>query len=298
MHRLIASGVLVMVVYAVTLIVGTAIAAPNAFTGLAQYFSPQYYSELYGGITGNWQDLGQLFTQLQSTLFWKIFLGIIIIIPTIYLLHFMIVGAKKFSHDGPEILFFNKFTRIVHWIGAPFFILLVVTGLLIIFGAFFGGGAPIRLARDIHIISAMVFAVIAVLMFLIWIKDMFPAPYDILWIFILGGYLSKKKKPVPAGKFNAGQKAWFWLATVGGGVMAYTGYTIWGMGSAGADLDTVRLFTIIHNVLGMVLISLVLTHIYMSLFAIKGSLQSMITGYKSKEEVDILHSRYKDLVRP
>jgi formate dehydrogenase subunit gamma len=293
MHRLIASGVLVMVVYAVTLIVGTAIAAPNAFTGLAQYFSPQYYSELYGGITGNWQDLGQLFTQLQSTLFWKIFLGIIIIIPTIYLLHFMIVGAKKFSHDGPEILFFNKFTRIVHWIGAPFFILLVVTGLLIIFGAFFGGGAPIRLARDIHIISAMVFAVIAVLMFLIWIKDMFPAPYDILWIFILGGYLSKKKKPVPAGKFNAGQKAWFWLATVGGGVMAYTGYIIWGMGSAGADLDTVRLFTIIHNVLGMVLISLVLTHIYMSLFAIKGSLQSMITGYKSKEEVDILHSRYK-----
>jgi formate dehydrogenase subunit gamma len=293
MHRLIASGVLVMVVYAVTLIVGTAIAAPNAFTGLAQYFSPQYYSELYGGITGNWQDLGQLFTQLQSTLFWKIFLGIIIIIPTIYLLHFMIVGAKKFSHDGPEILFFNKFTRIVHWIGAPFFILLVVTGLLIIFGAFFGGGAPIRLARDIHIISAMVFAVIAVLMFLIWIKDMFPAPYDILWIFILGGYLSKKKKPVPAGKFNAGQKAWFWLATVGGGVMAYTGYIIWGMGSAGADLDTVRLFTIIHNVLGMVLISLVLTHIYMSLFAIKGSLQSMITGYKPKEEVDILHSRYK-----
>ena len=68
MQRLIASGVLVMVVYAVTLIVGTAIAAPNAFTGLAQYFSPQYYGELYGGITGNWQEFGQLFTQLQSTL--------------------------------------------------------------------------------------------------------------------------------------------------------------------------------------------------------------------------------------
>ncbi len=66
MQRLIASGVLVMVVYAVTLIVGTAIAAPNAFTGLAQYFSPQYYGELYGGITGNWQEMGQLFTQLQS----------------------------------------------------------------------------------------------------------------------------------------------------------------------------------------------------------------------------------------
>jgi formate dehydrogenase subunit gamma len=161
---------------------------------------------------------------------------------------------------------------------------------LIIFGAIFGGGAPIRLARHIHIINAMVFAVIAVFMFLIWVKDMFPTFYDIKWIFILGGYLSKKKKPVPAGKFNAGQKAWFWLATVGGGIMAYTGYIIWGMNG---DLDTVRLYTIVHNVLGMVLISLFLTHLYMSLFAIKGSLHSMISGYKPKEEVDILHSRYK-----
>ena len=59
------------------------------------------------------------------------------------------------------------------------------------------------------------------------------------------------------------------------------------------DLDTVRLYAIIHNVLGMVLLSLFLTHLYMSLFAIKGSLHSMISGYKPKEEVDILHSRYK-----
>jgi len=290
MQRLIASGVLVMVVYAVTMILGTAIAAPNAFTGLAQYFSPQYYSDMYGGITGNWQEMGELFTQLQSDVFWKIFLGIITIVPAVFFLHFIIVGAKKFSHDGPEILFFNLFARIVHWIGALSFILLVITGLLIIFGSFFGGGAPIRLARNIHIISAIVFAPAAVFMFLIWVKDMFPAPHDILWILILGGYLSKKKKPVPAGKYNAGQKAWFWLATAGGGFMAYTGYIIWGMG---ADLDTVRLYAILHNVLGMALVTFTLTHIYMSLFAIKGSLNSMITGYKPKEEVDILHSRYK-----
>jgi len=292
MQRLIASGVLVMVVYAVTLVVGAAVAAPGAFTGLAQYFSPQYYGELYGGITGNWRELGQLFTQLQSNVFWKVFLGVITIIPTVFLLHFVIVGAKKFSHDGEKILFFNAFTRFIHWIGAISFIFLIVTGLLIIFGAFFGGGTPIRLARNIHIISAVVFAADVIFMFLIWVKDMFPAPYDIMWIFILGGYLSKKKKPVPAGKFNAGQKAWFWLATAGSGVMAYTGYIIWGMGPA-TDLDTVRLYTIIHNVLGMVLVAMTITHVYMSLFAIKGSLDSMITGYKPKEEVDILHSRYK-----
>ena len=290
MRRLIASGVLIMIVYAAVMVISTAIAAPTSMDGFTQFFSPENYGELYGGITGDWQKLGQPFTQLQSELFWKIFLGVITVIPGVFLLHFLIVGAKSFAHDGPQILFFNFFTRIVHWIGAISFALLVITGLLIIFGAIFGGGAPIRLARHIHIINAMVFAVIAVFMFLIWVKDMFPTFYDIKWIFILGGYLSKKKKPVPAGKFNAGQKAWFWLATVGGGAMAYTGYIIWGMNG---DLDTVRLYTIVHNVLGMVLIALFLTHLYMSLFAIKGSLHSMISGYKPKEEVDILHSRYK-----
>ncbi|MGI9537931.1 MAG: formate dehydrogenase subunit gamma [Desulfocapsaceae bacterium] len=290
MRRLIASGVLIMIVYAAVMVISTAIAAPTSMDGFTQFFSPEHYGELYGDITGDWQKVGQPFTQLQSELFWKIFLGVITVIPVVFLLHFLIVGAKSFAHDGPQILFFNFFTRIVHWIGAISFALLVITGLLIIFGAIFGGGAPIRLARHIHIINAMIFGVIAVFMFLIWVKDMFPTFYDIKWIFILGGYLSKKKKPVPAGKFNAGQKAWFWLATVGGGVMAYTGYIIWGMN---VDLDTVRLYTIVHNVLGMVLISLFLTHLYMSLFAIKGSLHSMISGYKPKEEVDILHSRYK-----
>lgn len=283
MKRLIMSGVLVMVVYAITLIIGTAIAAPA-------FFSPQMYGELYGGITGDWQQFGQLFTELQSQWFWKVFLGVITVIPAIFLLHYLIIGAKSFSHDGPDILFFPAFTRLIHWIGAISFSLLVITGLLIIFGAYLGGGAPIRMARYIHIICAIIFAVDAVFMFLVWVKDMLPTLYDIKWMFIIGGYLSKKKKPVPAGKFNAGQKAWFWLATAGGGVMAFTGFYIWGMKG---DLDTIRLYVIIHNVLGMVLISLFLTHLYMSLFAIKGSLHSMISGYKPKEEVDILHSRYK-----
>ena len=36
-------------------------------------------------------------------------------------------------------------------------------------------------------------------------------------------HLNKNKKPVPAGRFNAGQKTWFWLATLGGVVMIGTG---------------------------------------------------------------------------
>lgn len=251
--------------------------------------SADYFHELIGFVTGNWQEFGQLFTTLQGQWFSKIFLAIIVAVPGIFLLHYLIVGAKHFDHDGEKILFFPLFIRVVHLIAAISFSLLVITGLVIIFGRYFGGGALIRFARYTHLGAAMIFVLPGLLMFISWFKDMLPKLYDISWMLMLGGYLSKQKKPVPAGKFNAGQKMYFWIATAGGGVMAYTGYIIWGMGAA---LDTVRLFAIIHNVLGMFIVTFYLTHVYMSVFAIAGSLESMKTGYKPKEEVDILHSRY------
>ncbi len=248
-----------------------------------------YYSQLQSVITGDWQQYGQLFTTLQGQWFSKIFLWIIIAVPLVFLLHYLIIGAKHFDHDGEQIYFFSLFARLVHLVAAISFSLLVVTGLLIIFGASFGGGGLIRGARYVHIVSAIVFVIPGLMMFIMWLKDMLPQLHDIHWMFIMGGYLSKEKKPVPAGKFNAGQKMYFWFATLGGGIMAYTGYVIWGFG---APLDNVRIFAMIHNVLGMGIVAFYLTHVYMSVFAIAGSLNSMKTGYKPKDEVDILHSRY------
>lgn len=262
----------------------------QALAGLSAGSSADYFDTLIGSITGNWQNYGQLFTTLQGQWFGKIFLVIITAVPAAFLLHYLIVGAKHFDHDGEQILFFPLFTRVVHFFAAVSFSLLVITGLMVIFGNYLGGGAFIRWARYTHLVSAIVFVVPGVIMFFMWLKDMLPQVHDIAWMFILGGYLSKKKKPVPAGKFNAGQKMYFWFATFGGGVMAYTGYIIWGMG---ADIETVRLYAIIHNILGMGILVFYLTHVYMSVFAIAGSLESMKTGYKPKEEVDILHSRYK-----
>jgi len=262
----------------------------GASVGLPAGSSADYYQMMIDLVSGHWQKYGQLFTALQGQWFGKVFLTVITVIPAIFLLHYLIIGAKHFSHDGEQIYFFNLFNRIVHFIAAVSFSLLVITGLLTIFGSFFGGGTFIRTARTVHLLSAIVFVIPCLLMFIMWVRDMLPKSYDLVWMFMLGGYLSKEKKPVPAGKFNGGQKGYFWFATLGGAVMAYTGYIIWGFG---ADLDTIRLYTIIHNFLGAAIVAFYLTHVYMSVFAIAGSLQSMKTGYKSRDEVDILHSRYK-----
>lgn len=272
--------------------VGVAVAAQGgqSFAGPVPGSVSDYYDNLIGFISGDWQNFGRMFTTLQDQWFWKVFLGIVTAVPAVFLLHYLIVGAKHFDHDGEQILFFSLFVRIIHFIAALSFSLLVVTGLMIVFGSFFGGGSLIRIARYVHIVSALVFVIPGLCMFIVWVKDMLPQLHDIAWIFILGGYLSKKKKPVPAGKFNAGQKMYFWFATLGGGIMAFTGYYIWGMGTS---VDMVRIYAMIHNVLGMGIVAFYFTHVYMSVFAIAGSLESMKTGYKPKEEVDILHSRYK-----
>jgi len=261
-----------------------------AISGLSAGSTADYYKSVMGNIAGNWQEYGQLFTTLQEQWFWKIFLAIITVIPGIFLLHYIVIGAMHFSHDGEQIYFFTLLNRIVHVIAAISLTLLVITGLLTIFGSVFGGGSFIRSARTVHLVSAIVFVIPCFLMFIMWFKDMLPRLYDISWMLMLGGYLSREKKPVPAGKFNGGQKMYFWFATIGGAVMAYTGYIIWGFG---ANLDTIRLYTIIHNFLGAVIVAFYLTHVYMAVFAIAGSLESMKTGYKSKDEVDILHSRYE-----
>jgi formate dehydrogenase subunit gamma len=58
------------------------------------------------------------------------------------------------------------------------------------------------------------------------------------------------------------------------------------------QIDFLRLSAIVHNILGMAVAALFFTHIYMSMFAIKGAIHSMITGDKEEEEVEILHSTY------
>ncbi len=250
-----------------------------------------YFGELIGIITGDWQKYGGLFTYLQGNeYFMYVFLGIITIIPVIFALHLAIVGAKHFDHGGNQILFFPLFARIIHFIAAASFSALTITGLLIVTGHFFGGGPFIRLARYIHIFAAITATPAVLCMLIIWFKDMLPALCDIKWIFILGGYLSKKKVPIPAKKFNAGQKMWYWCAIPGGLLMLATGYIIWGFG---AQLDYVRIAVMVHNVLGMIIVAFFLTHCYMSIFAIAGSLESMKTGYKPEEEVHILHSLHK-----
>lgn len=238
--------------------------------------------------------LGQLFTFLQNGYFALIFLAIIIAVPSVFALHYLIIGPKRFSHEGKKIRIFSGFNIFIHWAAGVPFVLLCITGLLMVFGDKLGGGAFIRFARDVHGLSTILFAIFGPVMFLMWVRHATFKMYDIDWMLILGGYLSKEKRPIPAHKFNAGQKMWFWVCTVGGFFMVYSGYVMF---FQNAGINTLRLMVILHNVVGFAIVALLMTHIYMAAFAIEGALHAILDGHAGEEELAILHSfYYKDLV--
>ena len=256
----------------------------------------------------SWHKFGALFVYIQTHWINILFLIVLLAIPTIFFLHYKIIGPQIFSHKGRKFLIFPPWQRVVHWIAAAGFILLVPTGFLIIYAKFFGGGSFIVFARYLHLIGAILFAIAFIPMTLMWFKDMLPQIWDIKWLLMLGGYLSKEKKEIPAAKFNAGQKMWYWVIVFGGFLMLLTGLLLYlrdfDIALLNAfnlknifGIDILRISIIVHLLLAVIIVALFFTHLYMSIFAIKGAIQSMIDGYKSEDELKHLHSIfYKKLI--
>jgi len=248
----------------------------------------------------HYQTWGELFVYLQVHWFRVLFFGITVGVLVVFFLHYIVIGPKKFSHEGKGIYVYSVFKRIIHWMAALAFVIIVPTGFMMIFGKELGGGELVLTARYLHSIGTVLFLISAIPMFLMWLIPMLPTFDDIKWLFMLGGYLTKKKVVVPAGQFNAGQKMWFWVAILGGFVMIITGAMMYFqdfnlpiLGGLGLDqIDIIRISAIAHNFLGMGVVALFITHMYMSLFAIKGSLDSMIDGHKSVDEVRYMHSSF------
>lgn len=239
------------------------------------------------GIRG-WNGLGELFTIAQGEYFALIFFCIVLFTPLAFFGHYKIIGARKYNHDS-KLRVFSKYNILVHWFAAVPFVLLCITGLMMVFGDKLGGGALVRFVRDLHGLSTIGFAIFCPLMFFMWVKDCLPRLYDIKWFMIMGGYLDKANRIIPAHKFNAGQKMWFWVATLGGVVMIVTGAVMFFQNT---DINTLRLMALIHNIIGFAVIALLITHIYMAAFAIEGALESIVNGQMGEEEVSMLHSYY------
>lgn len=118
--------------------------------------------------------------------------------------------------SGERVLRFSGWQRFVHWATAIVFVLLALTGLLLLYGKktllpLIGHDAfsvVALISKYIHNFSGPLFVLLSLLMFFTFVRHNHFIAADGLWLRKLGGMFSHEH--VPSGYFNAGEKLWFW----------------------------------------------------------------------------------------
>jgi formate dehydrogenase subunit gamma len=193
------------------------------------------------------------------------------------------------GRSGRTITRFNAFERFVHWMTAVCFIILAISGLNVTFGkalllplmspeAFTGWS---QWAKYAHNYLSFPFTIGVVLIFLMWLGGNIPNRTDVVWIREgMGGILDPNKHPL-AHRFNAGQKAIYWIVVLGGAAVAITGYLLM-FPFYGTTIVGMQWAQIIHGVVAVLFIAAMLAHIYIGTIGMEGAFEAMGTG-----EVDL-----------
>jgi formate dehydrogenase subunit gamma len=152
------------------------------------------------------------------------------------------------------------------------------------------------LCKNLHNFVGPFFIVATVIFVVLFIRDNLPRAYDLKWFAKSWAYLTGKEH-VPSGRFNAGEKVWFW-----GGVVVLSVVVSWsGLILLFPNFDQTRAVMqeawIWHAVAALIYIALSLGHIYLGTLGVEGAYQAMRTGYVdevwAKEHHEIWYNEVK-----
>jgi formate dehydrogenase gamma subunit len=210
---------------------------------------------------------------------------VIMLIVFMIVLHYHSYGPKRIAFDpySDEVRRFTLFERAVHLFRLIAFAVLAVTGLILAFNLHLWQdllfGSPSRL-HDFHVWSGVVFIVTTLFGVALWFKDARFTSYDKVWMKRAGGYLGQKGE-IPAGRFNAGQKMFYWYTAVFGAIMSVTGLMLIFKGTF--TLAAVCVTSTLHNLVGFFLIAGVLAHAYLGTVANPGTWRVLVDGSVTRE---------------
>src|SRR5436190_17920483 len=239
------------------------------------------------------QPVGRTWREFHNgTLYWIgaiAILGMLALLVVFYLVRGMV--RLKIGRSGRTLVRFSAFERFVHWMTATCFIILGITGLNISFGRELllpllgpeGFSAWSQWGKYAHNYLSFPFTIGVVLIFLIWIAGNIPNAVDVDWIKRGGGIVGHDDPP--AYRFNAGQKAIYWIVVIGGGAVAVTGYALM-FPFYLSGIEGMQLAQIVHSIVSVLFIAAMMAHIYIGTIGMEGAFDAMGTG-----EVDVNWAR-------
>ncbi len=174
--------------------------------------------------------------------------------------------------------------RVHHWVGAFSYIYCLITGLAfwspyMYWLATLVGGGPT--ARFWHPWFGLGFTLSMFWMYKMWYRDVQMTDADRRWSKAMKYYIENEDEKVPpAGRFNYGQKLFFWLMLYGVILLVLSGLGLWFVESIPWSLRWLRYTAVtVHVVAALATIGAFIIHVYMSTAMVSGSFSAMVHGY-------------------
>ena len=198
--------------------------------------------------------------------------------------------------SGKPVLRFSVYQRTIHWFTAILFWLLALSGLVLLYGRYILIpllGAKVfaiiaAASKEAHNLFGPLFLLALILMVVLFIRDNLFQKGDINWLKNGGGMFGTHAS---AGKFNFGEKIWFWLVCVLGLTVSISGIAL-NFSALGLDRTAMDLAHVIHSAAAVVFISVSFGHIYLGTIGTQGTLEGMTKGTVDASWAELHHDRW------
>lgn len=199
---------------------------------------------------------------------------------------------------GNEIIRHRLSSRLIHWSVAITFFVCLFTGLPIwtpVFGwmaALFGG---LGVCRWLHAWTGIVFMFAVAVMFFSWLAEMIMTPEEKSWIGPkLFEYMRYQSDDSDVGKYNGGQKIFFYTSALAAVGLLVSGIVMWFPLSFPQIIREVAI--LLHDVTFVLFAVSIVFHIYLATAAEPGTFGSMTRGTVTRAWARLHHPRwYRDV---
>jgi formate dehydrogenase subunit gamma len=204
------------------------------------------------------------------------------------------------GRSGKLVPRFSVNQRLAHWFLASLFILLALTGLVLLYGRFVlipllgadGFSATAAACKEAHNLFGPIFPFALLMLLALFLRGNRFSMVDIRWFAKAGGLLGGH--PASSGYYNGGEKAWYWLVILLGIVISTSGLVL-NFPLFGQGRDIMTWAHIAHGLAAIVLIGGALGHIYIGSVGMEGAFDSIANGYVdanwAKEHHDLWYAQ-------
>lgn len=195
---------------------------------------------------------------------------------------------------GDEIVRHRLASRVIHWSVAVSFVLALVSGLPIwtpVFGWMASLLGGLHVCRWLHPWTGVLFFVAVGVMLVHWWDDMRLLPADREWLRPrkVVAYMRHEGDDSEVGKYNGGQKLFFFAAGLAAIALVVSGVVLW---LAGLPSPIQEAAVLLHDLTFIVLTAAVVLHVYLGTAAEPGTFHSMTRGTVSRPWARLHHPRW------